>query len=119
MKPGLHITPAMMEAAYDYLRTTPPFRRWKLPDGDGIEFHVTRDTATWGDCLEPGAGRPDWRLRVSGALIGHTSTLMALLAHEMVHMRQILRGQRPTHGALFQRLAAQVCRHHGFDPKLF
>ena len=112
---GLHITPQMIEGAYDYLRKTPPFSRWRLPDSDDVEFHVTRDGTTWGDVVDV----PVWRLRVSGKLIGHTGTLMALVAHEMCHIRQIMRKQRPTHGTTFQRLAAQVCRYHGFDPKLF
>lgn len=43
---GLHLTLEMLEGAYEYLRTTPPFRRWKLPPGADIEFHVTTCIAT-------------------------------------------------------------------------
>jgi hypothetical protein len=44
------------------------------------------------------------------------------MAHEMVHLHesQVGTGANGTlHGASFYRVAAQVCRFHGFDPKLF
>jgi hypothetical protein len=36
-------------------------------------------------------------------------------------LRQEQLGYRPPfgHGAVFQKLTAQVCKHHGFDPKAF
>ncbi len=45
---------------------------------------------------------------------------MTVVAHEMCHMRLWQRKKLHTHhGKDFQRLAKQVCRFHGFDPKEF
>jgi hypothetical protein len=46
-------------------------------------------------------------------------TLVETMAHEMIHARQQqARTCTPNteHNAEFQRLAALVARHHGFDP---
>ena len=41
------------------------------------------------------------------------------LAHEMIHLRQHLTGDRELHGPRFRRMATRVCIAHGFDPKIF
>jgi hypothetical protein len=40
-------------------------------------------------------------------------------AHEMIHLRQYLTGDRELHGPRFRRMAARACAVHGFDPKIF
>jgi acyl-CoA reductase-like NAD-dependent aldehyde dehydrogenase len=45
--------------------------------------------------------------------------LMAAMAHEMCHLRQQQLGDRGHHSASFKRMAARVCRAHGFDLKTF
>lgn len=117
MTDGLHLTPDILRAAYEYLRATPPFRRWKLPPADEVEFHVTRHLDRTGDCETAGGHEPV--IRISAALIGWTGSLMTTMAHEMVHVHLDRNGVRAHHGADFRRCAAQVCRHHGFDPKMF
>ena len=112
----LHLTPEILRAAYEYLRACPPFNRWKLPQADEVEFHVTRHTDRRGDCEATVDGHC---VRISAALIGRTSSLMETLAHEMIHVRLDRKGVRSHHGRDFQRCAAQVCRYHGFDLKLF
>jgi hypothetical protein len=42
-----------------------------------------------------------------------------MTAHEMVHLRQQMLGDRGEHTALFHKLAARVCKAHGFDIKKF
>src|SRR6185437_8812133 len=37
---NLHLTPDCLENAYEYLRTTPPFRGMNLPDADDLVFRV-------------------------------------------------------------------------------
>jgi len=32
----LPLTPATLTAAYEFLRTTPPFKGWKLPHADEV-----------------------------------------------------------------------------------
>ena len=112
----LPLDPAMLEAAYEYLRATPPFRRWKLPPGEQIEFHVIASRALRGRCVGRGQAHS---IAISAGTIGHTDSLMMAMAHEMIHVRDNLAGVRAHHGASFARGAAQVCRFHGFDPKLF
>lgn len=38
----MHLSPDLLRSTYDWLRTTPPLRRWRLPEGDAIKFRVTR-----------------------------------------------------------------------------
>ena len=58
-------------------------------------------------------------IRVSEARNGHAVTLLATLAHEMIHLRQVRSGDSGNHNALFRKLAGQVCTAHGFDLKAF
>lgn len=53
--------------------------------------------------------------------VGHTDTLLRAMAHEMCHLRQLLRKTegRGQHNAEFRRLGARVCRYHGWDGRLF
>ena len=68
------------------------------------------------DCLyQPGM----LAVCVSEAHNGHVVTLLATLAHEMIHLRQHLTRDRELHGPRFKRMAARVCAAHGFDPKTF
>lgn len=113
------LTPDTLRAAYDYLHTTPPFNCWNLPDGEDVTFKVTRsrDTMGWHIWKD---GRHE--IQASSRLIGQTGTLMALMAHEMVHVYQAHSGMETTgnrHSKLFWRLAKQVCKHHDFDPHTF
>ena len=113
----MKLTPAVLEACYDFLRATPPFFRWGLPRGSEVLFRVlkTRESlgtykwsTAYGHVISVSAGR-----------VSHTNTLVSLMAHEMVHMRQEMLGLPTTHGAAFRRMAKIVCRHHGFDPAEF
>lgn len=113
----LRLTPAILVAAYEYLRSTPPFRRWKLPDADDVEFHVLRTREMFADCETTVAGQHI--IRVSTGKVGRTGTLIESMAHEMVHVYLDRRGVKAHHGAAFRRCAARICRVHGFDPKTF
>jgi len=112
----LRLTPDMLAAGYDFLRTTAPFQRWRLPESDELGFHVVRDAALSAD-FGVREGVP--LIRVSEAHNGHTITLLASLSHEMIHLRQHLTGDREHHGPRFRRMAARVCAVQGFDPKIF
>lgn len=111
------LTPDMLEAAYEFLRTTEPFRRWKLPHADDVAFKVTRHSDRFGEFE---AAEPPM-IAVSERIVGHAQTLLMTLAHEMIHLRHHLAGVRGDveHGANFRRNAARVCRHHGWDAKAF
>lgn len=114
---GLRLTPQILEAAYDFLRALPPFSGWRLPVGDEIEFRVTRATDYSGLCH-----RDRWCITLSDAKHGHLITLLITMAHEMLHLRQILRGEdRPDveHNEAFKRTARRISEIHGFDPQAF
>lgn len=112
----LRLTPDMLAAGYDFLRTTAPFSRWRLPESDEVGFHVVRDAAL---SVDFGVEQGIPFIRVSEVNNGLAITLLATLAHEMIHLRQHLTGDREHHGVRFQRMAARVCAVHGFDPKTF
>lgn len=99
-------------AAYNFLKATPPFRRWGLPDSDDIEFAVTGSRKEYGAAV--------WakrRLYVSARLIGHTDTLLRVLAHEMAHFRADSQGETSVHGRLWHQAVRAICREHGWDAK--
>jgi hypothetical protein len=113
----MNLTPDMLVQAYDYLLSTPPFKRWKLPPSFEVEFHVKYFKDRRGQCLKlPG---PRWAISINPEFVGHTVNLMRVMAHELIHIRCDQLGIKSHHGEQFHRYAAQVCRHHGFDPKEF
>lgn len=115
-KVELHPTPDIVAAAYEYLRACPPCNRWGLPSAEEVEFHITRSKDERGHFRD---WKSHYEIGVSMHNIGTTDALIRAVAHEMCHARQSMLGDKTIHGAVFLRLAASVCRHHGFDPKLF
>ena len=110
------ITPAALAAAYEYLRTTPPFKNWKLPPEGEVEFHVTRHRDREAD--HKVKRRRDHIIRVSANKITTTDALMQAMAHEMIHGYQdgVARTDtRVVHNQEFHRLARRVCRVHGWE----
>lgn len=108
----LPLTADLLRASYDFLRHTPPFKKWKLPPGEVVEFIATRSNTVSGDhLLHDGIHR----IRISSKKVGATDTLIALMAHEMVHVKCDRDGITSEHGAEFQRCAKSVCKYHGWD----
>ena len=114
----MHLTPAMIEGAYRYLLTTPPFHRWKMPEADELSFRVSADrNYGWYD-FHNGCHR----ISVSIKRVGQTASLLETVAHDMIHVYQAhhnLDSYSSQHNADFHRRARSICRHHGFDPKRF
>lgn len=124
----MHLTPSILEAAYEYLRTTPPFNKWKLPHADGVEFCVDASTAEYGSYeFDLDQRKNDdllHRITVSSFKAKSTLHLMETMSHEMTHLHQHVAGLKTryrdvTHGPKFKRLATQVCKAHGFNLKTF
>lgn len=125
----LHLTPGVLAAAYEYLRATLPFKRWKLPHADEVEFHVTRHRDRQGDhaLYTSGDGhmirRGDHSIRMSASTTKTTGDLLLFLAHEMVHAYQdgVARSgsRRVAHNREFLRLSRLVCRAHGWPADEF
>ena len=115
---NLSLTPDMIAAAYELLRTTPPFRRWKLPPAEEVEFRVGAYETHFADhCVK----KHQHIITVSYKTCKQLATLLPAIAHEMIHVRQAEIGTHfgTQHGYHFQRMADSVCRHHGFDRGAF
>ncbi len=112
------ITPHMMAGAYDFLCVCRPFKGWKLPDSESVEFRVIRNLGYYGYFQfnkVPIIG-------VNDEGVGHTESLLKIVAHEMIHMHQYfsrLETKGEVHNDNFQKLADRVCRLHGWDSKMF
>ena len=118
----LPLSEEMLEAAYEYLRTTPPFNKWNLPDGEDIRFHVVRAR----DCFAKYQRDGDLHhISVSISSVAHSDTLIEKMAHEMVHLHLELTGSESKskspsiHNAAFRKYATRICQIHGWDPKGF
>lgn len=121
----LALTPQLLEAAYTYFLVTYPFRSWKLPPASEIKFAVTGHLDRRGDCWDTSTVSrllPSIGIRISRHYIGHTHSLMEVMAHEMIHVRQYIHRLgtvNAKHNTAFRKDALAVCRHHGFDHKAF
>lgn len=107
----IRLTPAMLESAYEWLRTTAPFRAWKLPHADDLVFKVTLHRDRGGhfrDSIPP-------EIAISANGIDAYQHLHEAMAHEMIHFYLDRRGTCDLHGPNFQKVAKRVCKYHGFD----
>lgn len=116
---SLRLTPASLRAAYDFLRSVAPFNRWKMPPSDEVIFKVFKSKDYFmGEYSMTESG--DHVIRVSQDFVGHTATLLALMAHEMIHLYQAEKETESSeieHNDEFYRLRDQVADIHGFDSK--
>ena len=114
----LVLTPDIAEAIYELLRLTPPFKSWRLPHADDIEFHITNHDDRHADSTS--TAKKGHRIRVSNNICHSLRSATEAVAHEMCHIRQwCLGARRENHGPVFNRLADQVCRAHGFERGTF
>jgi hypothetical protein len=118
----LPLTPETLAASYEYLRTTPPFSKWNLPDAEDVKFSVGKALDCFAHYQWDGTRHT---ITVSSRATGYTMTLITSMSHEMVHLhlwetkQESKRSGPRHHNAAFKRYAAQVCKYHGFDPKAF
>lgn len=114
----LPLTPETLRHCYDFLNTTPPFKSWNLPDSEDVRFLVVRDPTLHG-WYKKENGRHT--IGISSRCVGHTLSLLMVMAHEMVHVWEEHANAcgRGEHSAAFNKWAKLVCKHHGFDPKIF
>lgn len=116
----LRLTPQNIEDAYNYLKNTAPFNKWKLPDADDLEFHIVSDDRMFGH-FEISSSKRLPIIAVSVSHVKDTLNLLGTIAHETVHLKRFLDdGKRGlNHGPKFKTLAAEVCRVHGWDKNHF
>lgn len=111
---ALKITSETLQAAYELLRTTLPFRGWHLPPLEDVKFRVLKRTTTnamHGDYVFDGAHV----IRVVDAKHQTINGVLMTVAHEMIHMKQQLDGATDAHGKTFHKLADRVCKVHLWD----
>lgn len=115
----LPLTKEILASAYDFLCSTPPFNKWGMPESEDVQFIITRNRTVSGiHSFHKGKHY----IGVSRFKVGHTSTLVVLMAHEMLHLHISHTGMakgEADHGRTFFKLAKQVCKVHGFDPHEF
>lgn len=109
-----HANHETMVAVYELLRLTAPFRRWKLPHSDDMEFHAVPIA---GNAQAEHYYTSHHVIRLNPARHKTLHAVVQTMAHEVCHMREYNLGSRRKgcHGAMFHKLADLVCKHHGFD----
>lgn len=115
---SLPLTPDIVEAAYELLSATPPFKSWNLPAGEEIKFKVAKTPHLRG--WHTNHGRKN-EIAISEGCVGRIDTLLMTVAHEMIHLHQVVSGMKVSseHDAAFMKLAKSVCKVHGWDVKAF
>jgi hypothetical protein len=115
----MRIAVATVVCAYELLRSVPPFRGWKLPAADDVEFHAVPLTSDRSADYAYMDGAHRIRLCVHSH--GQLGSVLMTVAHEMCHMRLAMlpRWEKDDHGPRWQKLAKQVCRLHGWDIAIF
>lgn len=116
---SIKITIEIVEAAYELLRETDPFKRWRLPPADEIGFAITRDRGIRGEFYISVAKVPV--IAVNDQFHHTLGELIRTVAHEMCHLHDYKSGGRPDvhHGWKYKKLADQVCKIHSFDRGAF
>ena len=115
------VTPDAVYAAFQFLVQLEPFRKWKLPSADEMEFRINFKQGEDGHYNRYCGTDHHW-IAISAAIVSHTFTLIEIVAHEMIHLKQaICKTETPNtqHNAEFRKIAKQVCSVHGWDSKRF
>ena len=108
----------MLAHIYDYLACQPPFSKWNLPPSEDIKFSISRkrDRFAHYQCIGS-----DHHIVVSSHFVGRHETLVATVAHEMIHLHCELAGITTSnpHDATFHKYADRICKLHEFDRLIF
>src|ERR1700694_1731007 len=104
----LPLTAEMLEACYEFLKTTPPFRDWNMPDGEDVKFIIRKTNDTFAQYRWDGKRHT---ISASANAVGHTATLVRVMSHELIHLHlestgMESRGSANTHNRAFRKFAA-------------
>jgi len=112
----MKLTPAQVQLAYDFLRSHPPFNKWRLPESQGVILKVMNSDMCFGD-YEP----DPHTIRVSKTHCEHFMHVMETVAHEMVHLAAEKMGHHnhAEHDETFKTLAKEVCGLWGWKEATF
>jgi hypothetical protein len=117
----MKFTSEILEKAYVFLCSMPPFDRWKLPDSNQIEFTASQTRYHQGEYSRyiRGPKKGTHTIAISRYRIRHLTTLLKIMGHEMIHLKLAIDGTETPgteHNAEFVRLLDIVCRRQGWDP---
>jgi hypothetical protein len=107
------LTPARLAAVYDMLRAFPPFSAWKLPPASEVRFKLSQMK----HCHAAYQAGDPHEITLNPPLHYHLDTVVASMAHEMIHLGQELRGRatRAQHNADYRKTATAICKRYGWD----
>lgn len=114
----MKVTTDLIRQCYLFLKQVHPFSNWELPPPGECEFGLLSG-GHHAEYIRDGKHfiivNPDTHIALNDLLMS--------VAHEMVHLRQELKGRLPEkgdgHNAEFRRLAKQVCASLGWDLQRF
>ncbi len=115
----MKITPAVLKAAYVFLKHFEPFQ--DLPGSSEIQFKVIRCDDDRG-YFHQGGGSKDYLIAVSARCTSHMDSLVKVMAHEMMHLKQHIDGTETKgviHNKEFTLLGQTLCTEMGWDPGMF
>lgn len=115
---AIYWTVEILRAQYEVLRHSLPFKRWGLPHADWVEFHVGMNPSVRGEWSYDRVKKRHI-ICISNPTCQTFPTMIRTMMHEMCHMRQHMLGERSEHGRVFNLLADQVCKRHGFERGMF
>ena len=110
---AFHLTPLALAAMYECLRAQLPFRRWRLPHADAVEFRANGRKDVMG---EHRGGDPHV-ITVSAHTNTTFVTALMTLMHEMAHQAEDIAGKPVGHGAGFKRRVKAISKSMGIDEK--
>lgn len=115
-----NLNPDQLANTYEFLRALEPFKKYRLPDADQVEFCVTRHRDRAGDHTIY-CDTDEHIIRASACHVTTVFGLIRLMAHEMIHMVQTIEGTntKVMHNKEFKRLAKIVCEIQGYEFKTF
>ena len=116
----MHLSPVILERAYDFLRSTAPFSDWDLPEADEVEFHIHRHRDNrFGDHAYRNGRHV---IRLSDRRHNNYTVMLQTMAHEMGHLYQRQTDCKSRlsadHGPKFMRLMRRVGRRWGWKPEI-
>jgi hypothetical protein len=108
----------MLAHAYDYLACQEPFSRWNLPPSEDVRFSISTSRKNFAHYQMIGGVH---HIALSRRFVGRHETLIATLAHELIHLHQEQACMATTnaHDATFHKYADKICRIHEFDRLTF
>ncbi len=113
------LTPDLLRSTYNMLCEVAPFDKWNLPDGEDINFKVTRDKKYMGWWLYKEGKRT---IGISKINVTRLDTMIQVMMHEMVHVHEEnvhVSRKDVMHSEAWKRWADEVCQIHHIAPDSF